>query len=304
MSRLRWLSIPTVLLLLTGFETESLNNCLAETTVECALEAAISAANSIEDNRRRAMGLAYVARVQADIGRAGDAGDMIGKVLHLKRGIMDPAAQDGLESGVARVHALLGNIETALEIAQGIGDPGRATMTYAWIAQAQAGAGDIAEARKTITLALAVAEDVPQEQLAISFSQLAIAQAHIGDRDETLAILNSAMALSERYNGDLLKARIAAVAAVAESAVGAQDRAARSLERVKELLDRMEADNAPAKDLGSVLAYLAWSQILTGDRDGSLSSVDSLKSLIATQPDGFMRSSQLAAIALVLGKAQ
>lgn len=304
MSRLRLLSIPTILLLLTGFETESLNSCLAETTVECALEEAISAANSIEDHRRRAMGLAYVARVQADIGREAEALKLIDKVLLLKRGIMDAAALNSLDAGVARVHALVGNHEIAAEIAQGIGDPGRAIMTYAWIAQAKASGGDRTGARKAVSLALAAAEGLPRERLAFPFSQLAIAEGYMGERNETLAIVNSALALSDRFNDELLKARIAAGAAVAEAAVGEQERAALSLERVMEILDRMEADGAPAKDLGSVLAYLAWAQILIGNRAEAQANVDSLKPLIANQPDGSVRSNQLAAIALVLGKVQ
>jgi tetratricopeptide (TPR) repeat protein len=304
MGELRWLLVPAALVWLTGFESASLDRCLAETTIECALEEAIAAANAAENKHQRAMGLAYVARVQADIGRGTDAMKMLDEVLFLKRGIMDVAAQNALDSSVARVHALLGNPERAAEIAQGIGDPGRAALAYAWLAQAQAGAGDSVGARKAISLALVAAEDLPREQLAFPFSQLAVAQAYMGERDETLAIVDSALALSERFDRNLIQARIAAVAAVAESAVGEQDRAADSLERVKDILSRMETGNAPAKELGSVLAYLAWAQILTGDSASAFASMDSLKPLIAAEPDGFVRSNQLAAIALVIGKGQ
>lgn len=304
MSRLRWLLVPASLFWLTGFEADSLNRCLAETTIECALDEAIAAANSVEDKRRRAMGLAYVARVQADIGRNAEALKMIDRVLFLKRGIMDAAAQNALDSSIARVYALLGNSGMAAEIAQGIGNPARATMAYAWLAQARASAGDRAGAREAISLALAVAEDLSRERLAFPFSQLAVAQAYMGEKDETLAIVDSALALSERFDEDLLQARVTAVAAVAENAVGSRERAIHSIERVQALLDKMKADDVPAKDLGSVLAYQAWSQILTGERAGALASLDSLKPLVASQPDGYVRSNQLAAIALVLGKAQ
>ena len=303
MRYLRWLAIPAALFVLTGYESRTLDRCLDETTIQCALDESAAVANSIEDVRQRASAFVYIARVQADIGQQAQARITVDKVLALKRSIMDPVFQDSLESGVARIHALLGEAERAIEIAQGIGEPARAALTNAWIAQAQAHAGDRAGARKSIARALESASDSSQEQLAYLFSQLAMAQAYMGDREETLAILDSALQLSDRFNSDLLKARTAAGAAVAESAVGETARAARSLERVQELRAEMEADHAPAKDMASVLAYLAWAQALVGDRDAALASIEPLKELIGSQLDPFSQSSQLAAVALVLAKA-
>jgi hypothetical protein len=81
------------------------------------------------------------------------------------------------------------------------------------------------------------------------------------------------------------------------------DRSKRSLVHAQELLADMESANAPASELASVLAYLAWAQALTGDREGALASTEPLKGLIRDRLDTSSQSSQLAAIALLLVKA-
>lgn len=300
----RWILLPVAFFWLTAYESRSLDECLAETTADCALDQAIAAAGEVEDRRLRAGVLSYVARVQVDIGRVADARDTIEKVLFLKRDIMDSDAHDRIAANLARVYALLGDVDKAVETVEGIGDPGRVTMAHAWIAQSQAMAGDKGGADLTISRALAAAEDLPGEQLAFVFAQMAIARAYTGDEVETLAIADSALKLSARFNSDLLRARVAALVAVAESAAGAQDRAKGSLERAKEFLADMESANAPARDRASVLAYLAWAQALTGDREGAMASTEPLKELIRDQLDSYSRSSQLAAVALVLVKAE
>ncbi|MEN8196070.1 MAG: hypothetical protein ABFS30_06100 [Pseudomonadota bacterium] len=301
---IRWMLVPAALFWLTAYESQSLDECLAETTADCALDHSIAAAGEIEDRRQRAGILSYIARVQADIGRKADARDMIEKVLFLKRDIMDSGAHDRIAANLARIYALLGDIDKAMEIVEGIGDPGRIALAYAWIAQSQANAGDKGGADMTISRALTAAKDLPREQLAFLVAQLAIAQAYTGDEVETLTIADSALELSARFNSDLLRARVATVVAVAESAAGAQGRAKMSLGRVTELLAGMESPSAPAKELASVLAYLAWAQALTGDREGALASTELLKPLIRDRLDTSSQSSQLSAIALVLVKAE
>lgn len=304
MRMLRWILLPVALFWLTAYESRSLDECLAETTVDCALDEAVLAAGKIGKQSLRATAYSYIARVQADIGREADARNMIEKVLFLKRDIMDSSAHDRIAANLARIYALLGDVDKAMEIVEGIGDPGRVTMAYAWIAQSQAMAGDKGGADMTISRTLAAAEDLSRDQLAFLFAQLAIARAYTGDEVETLAIADSALELSARFNSDLLRARVATVVAVAESAAGAQDRANISLGRVKGLLAGMESPSAPAKELASVLAYLAWAQALTGDREGALASTELLKPLIRDRLDTSSQSSQLAAIALVLVKAE
>ena len=299
----RWLLLPVAFFWLTGYESRSLDECLAETTVDCALDEAVAAAGAVEDRRQRAGVLSYVARVQADIGRAADARSTIERVLFLKRDFMDSRAHDGIDANLARTYALLGEVGKAMEIAEGIGDPGRITVAYAWIAQIRARDGDKTGADRTISLALAQAKDLSQEQLAFPFAQMAIARAYAGDREEALAIADSALKLSASFDRDMRRARVAAVVAVAESVAGAQDRARASLGRVKDYLADMESDNASARDRASVLAYLAWAQALTGDREGALASIEPLKALIGGGMDSLSQSSQLAAIALVLAKA-
>ncbi len=50
----RWLLLPAAFFWLTGYESPSLDECLAETTVDCALEEAVAAAGAVEDRRQRA----------------------------------------------------------------------------------------------------------------------------------------------------------------------------------------------------------------------------------------------------------
>lgn len=304
MREFRWILLPVAFFWLTAYESRSLDECLAETTVDCALDQSVAAARTIGDSRQRATAFAYIARVQADTGREDDARNTIERILALKRDIMDPETHDGLDSGLARVYALLGNTGKAMDILEGIGNPRRVLLTYSWIAQSQAIAGDKAGVAMSVSRALAVAEDLPREQLAFPFAQIAVARAYTGDKGEALAIADSALKLSDRFNSDLLRARVASVVAVAENAAGAQDRSRASLERVKEFLADMESTYAPAKDKASVLAYLAWAQALTGDREGALASAEPLKQLIRNRLDAYSQSSQLAAIALVLVKAE
>ncbi len=42
MRKFRWLLVPVALFWLTGYESQSLNDCLAATTADCALDEAIS----------------------------------------------------------------------------------------------------------------------------------------------------------------------------------------------------------------------------------------------------------------------
>lgn len=302
MHLLRLLLLPALVFCLAGYKGASLQACLAETTVQCALDESIAAARSLEDERERASAFAYIARVQADIGRTAEARDMLAKVYALKRGIMDSRAQDGLESGIARIHALLGERGRALEVAEGIGDPARAALTYAWIAQAQAAAGETEAAGRTIALAVEKSERSEDTQLAFLFSQLAIAQAHTGDRKVTLAVADVALRLSWKFNGNMLKARSVSAIAVAEYVAGAGERAAASLQQIRDLVAQMEADREPAKDLGSGYAYLAWAEALAGEPDNAMASLEPLKRLIGDGLEGYSQSSQLAATALVLGK--
>lgn len=304
MRMLRWLLLPAALFWLTAYESRSLDECLAETTADCALEQAIAAAGEIEDRRWRASALAYIARVQADTGREAEARNMIDKVLFLKRDIMDPSSRDWLDTNLVRIYALLGDFGKAMETLEGIGDPGRVVLTYSWIAQSQARAGDKAGVSATVSRALGVAKDLSRDQFAVPFAQMAIALAHTGDKAETLALVDSAVQLSASFDNDMLRARVATIVAVAENSAGAQDRARASLDRAQELLADMESASAPAKELASVLAYLAWAQALTGDREGALDSTETLKVLIRDRLDTSSQSSQLAAIALVLVKAQ
>ena len=193
MRMLRWILLPVAFFWLTAYESRSLDECLAETTVDCALDQSIAAAGEIEDRRQRAGALSYIARVQADIGREADARDTIEKVLFLKRDFMDSDAHDGIAANLARIYALLGDVDRAMETVEGIGDPGRVTMAHAWIAQSQARAGDKGGADMTISRALAAAEDLSREQLAFLFAQMAIARAYTCDKEDTLAIADSAL---------------------------------------------------------------------------------------------------------------
>ena len=208
MRKFHWLLLPVALFWLTGYQSSALNECLAETTVDCAIDQSAAVAVTIEERRERARALAYIARVQADTGREADARKTIDKILALKRDIMDANTQDGLDSSLARIQGLLGDFGKALEIVEGIGNPGRVVLTYAWIAQSQAMAGDEAGFDLSVSKALAAAENVPRDRLAFPFAQLAIAHGYMGDHEEALAIADSALKLSGKFNSDPIQARV------------------------------------------------------------------------------------------------
>ncbi|MCK4867195.1 MAG: hypothetical protein KAT39_04030, partial [Alphaproteobacteria bacterium] len=166
MRKFRWLLLPAALFWLTGYEAQSLDECLTETTAACAIDQAVLAARKISKQTLRATAYSYIARVQADAGRDSDARAHLAQVSLLKREIQEPGLRDGISANQVRVHAMLGEFGEALAFAESIGNPLAAVRAWSWVAESQARAGDNAGADQSIERALAAAAELPMEQMA------------------------------------------------------------------------------------------------------------------------------------------
>ncbi len=290
MRKFRWLLLPAALFWLTGYEAQSLDECLAETTAACAIDQAVLAARKISKQTLRATAYSYIARVQADAGRDSDARAHLAQVSLLKREIQEPGLRDGISANQVRVHAMLGEFGEALAFAESIGNPLAAVRAWSWVAESQARAGDNAGADQSIERALAAAAELPMEQMAYPMALMAIAKAHEGEREEALAAAGAALDLASRYNDELWQARVASLAAVARAAAGERCQAAESLARAEAHLSRMVADGAPVEKHGSALAFIAWAEALSGDRERARTRLEPLKELIRDLPDHYWRS--------------
>jgi tetratricopeptide (TPR) repeat protein len=302
MRKFRWLLLLAALVWLTGYEAQSLDECLAETTVDCAIDQAVVAARKIDKPTLRAAAYSYIARVQADAGRDAGAREHLVLVGILKRQIMEPRLRGGISANQARIHALLGEMDQALAKAESVHEPAAAVRAWSWVAESQARAGDNEGADRSVERALSAAAEMPQERIAFPLALMAIAKAHAGDRDEALAAAAAALDLASRYDDELWQARVASLAAVAQAAAGERDQAVESLARAAAHLSRLTEGGAPPEQPSSALAYIAWAQALAGDGDGARARLDDLKALIREMPDHYWRSVSLAAIALVLAK--
>lgn len=296
----RWLLLPAAMFWLTAYESQSLDQCLAETTVDCALDEAALAAQKIDDRSRRAMAYSYLARVQADAGRYADARENLTVAGILKRGIMDPRPRDGISSNQARVHALLGEFDKALAIAEDISNPTVAVRAWSWIAASQATAGDNTGANLSVERALTAAADIPQERIGFPLALMAIAKAYAGKHDEALAAAVAALDIASRYEDDLWQARVASLAAVAQAAAGEREQARESLARAATNLSRLVGDRAPLEQRGSAQAFIAWAQALSGDGEGARAGLEALKVPIRDMPNPYWPSIFLSVTALVL----
>jgi tetratricopeptide (TPR) repeat protein len=304
MRKFRWLLLPAALVWLTGYEAQSLDECLAETTVDCAIDQAVVAARKIDKPTLRAAAYSYIARVQADAGRDAGAREHLVLVGILKRQIMEPGLRDGISSNQARVHALLGEMDQALAIAENVHESAAAVRAWSWVAESQARAGDNEGANQSIVRALTAAAEMPQERIAFPLALMAIAEAQAGERDEALEAAAAALELASRYDDQLWQARVASLAAVAQAAAGDRGQAVESLVRAEVHLSRLSEGDAPPEQRSSALAFIAWAQALAGDGPGARARLEDLKALIREMPDHYWRSISLSAIALVLAKSE
>lgn len=302
MRKLRWVLIPAALFWLTGYEAQPLSDCLTETAIDCALEQAAVAANQVGKDGQRAIAYSYIARVAADAGRYADARKYLDLAGSIKRTLIEVTYRDGISRNQARVHAMMGEFAEAIALAEGIGDAAAASMAWSWIADSQARAGDIAGADRSLALALEAASELPAEKLGFSMALMAVVKADQGARDEAMGAADAALKLSRRYDDDMIQARVASLAAVAQAAVGEQGRARESLALAEAGLARMAEDGAPSQQRGSALSYIVWAQALSGDGDGARARLGEVKALVPEIADHYYRSTYLAAIALVLAK--
>ena len=277
MRKYRWLLLPAALFWLTGYESRSMDECLAETTVGCAIDQAVLAARTIGDQSQRAAAYSYIARVNADTGHDADAREYLALAGVAKREVMAPNLRAGISASQARINAMLGEFGEALALAEAIDNPVAAVRAWSWIAESQARAGDNTGADRSIERALAVAAKLPVEQMAFPMAMMAVAKAHEGEHEEALAVADAALDLASRYDNDLWQARVASLVAVAQAEAGEHIRAAKSLARATAHLSRLVADGAPVEQHGSALAFIAWAEALSGDSAGARTRLEALK---------------------------
>lgn len=304
MRKHRWLLLPAALLWLSGYEAQSLDRCLAETTVECALDGAVDAARQIKLQYERAVAYAYIARVEAGAGMPDAARQHLGEVKLLKREVPGPALRDGISANQARVRAMLGEFGEALDMAEGIRDPVAAVRAWTWIAENQAKAGDNASADRSLERALAAAAELGPAQMAFPMAMMAIVRVRQGAFADGLAAAKAARAIASDYDEVLWQVRVASLVAVAEAAAGKKEQAHETIQQAVRNMHGMVEGGASAKEHMSALAYVAWAKALSGDEEGAQAELDQLKMLIDDFPDHFWRSISLSAIALVLAKAE
>lgn len=304
MRRLRWLLIPAVLLWSFGAQGQSLKECLANATIDCALAQAVLAAGNAETNGKRGLAYSYIARVAADAGRYADARRYYGEAGAIKRSLIEVNLRDGISGNQARVRAMMGEFGQAMTLADGITNAAVAARSWSWIAHAQAIAGDRAGSDLSLERALELATEISQDRLAFSLALMGVVRAHQGERDDALGAVDAALELADRYEPELIQVRVAALATVARAAAGESELAKEALALAEAGLGRMKQDGAPARDRSSAVSYIAWSQALSGDGAGARARLEEMTALVPEIADPYFRSIYLAAIALVLTKSE
>lgn len=304
MSRLRWLLVPVVLFWSAGAQGQSLEECLANATIDCALAQAVEAADLAETDDRRGLAYSYIARVAADAGRYADARRYYREADVIKRGLAEVNLRDSISGNQARVHAMMGEFGEAMALADDIVNIGVAVRSWSWIAHAQAVAGDRAGSDLSLKTALELAAGIPRDRLAFSLALMGVVRAHQDERDDALGAVRAALELADRYEPEMIQVRVAALATVARAVAGEGELAKEALARAEAGLDRMKKDSAPASDQSSAMSYIAWSQALSGDGVGARRRLDEMAGLARQIADPYYRSIYLAAIALVLAKSE
>ncbi len=220
MSRLRWLLILSVLFWSVAAQGQSLEKCLANATIDCALAQAVIAANAAEMDGQRGLAYSYIARVAADAGRYADARRYYAEAGAIKRSLIEVNFREAISGNQVRVHAMMGEFGEAMTLADGIADAVVASRSWSWIAHGQAVAGDRRGSGLSLNKALELAGDISQERLAFSLGLMGVVRAHQGERDDALGAVEAALELADRYEPEIIQVRVAALAAVARAAAG------------------------------------------------------------------------------------
>jgi tetratricopeptide (TPR) repeat protein len=304
MSRLQWLLILTVLWWSAAAQAQSLEECLANATIDCALAQAVIAANAVKTDGQRGLAYSYIARVAADGGRYADARRYYDEASVIKRGLIEVNFRDAISGNQVRVHAMMGEFGEAISLADGIANKAVASRSWSWIAHAQAIAGDRAGSGLSLDRALEMAAEMSQDRLAFSMALMGVVRADQGEREDALGAVDAALELADRYEPDIIRVRVAALAMVARAVAGESELAKEALVSAEAGLRRMEQDGATARDLSSAMSYIAWSQALSGDGVGAQARLHEMINLVPEVVDPYYRSIYLAAIALVLTKSE
>ena len=304
MSRLRWLLILAALFWSPAAQGQSLEECLANATIDCALAQAVLAANAAETDGKRGLAYSYIARVAADAGRYADARRYYGEASAIKRSLIEVKYLEAISGNQVRVHAMMGEFGEAMTLADGIVDAVVASRSWSWIAHAQAIAGDRAGSDLSLKRALELAAELSQDRLAFSLALMGVVRAHQGEHDDALSAVNAALELADRYEPAIIQVRVAGLAAVARAAAGERELAMEALVLAERGLIGMKQAGAPARDQSSALSYIAWAQALGGGGAGVQVRLNEMTALVPEVDDPYYRSIYLAAIALVLAKSE
>ena len=300
MSRLRWLLILAALFWSAAAQGQSLEECLANATIDCALAQAVLAANAAETDGKRGLAYSYIARVAADAGRYADARRYYGEASAIKRSLIEVKYLAAISGNQSRVHAMMGEFGEAMTLADAV----VASRSWSWIAHAQAIAGDRAGSDLSLKRALELAAELSQDRLAFSLALMGVVRAHQGEHDDALSAVNAALELADRYEPEIIQVRVAGLAAVARAAAGERELAMEALALAERGLIGMKQAGAPARDQSSALSYIAWAQALGGGGAGVQVRLNEMTALVPEVDDPYYRSIYLAAIALVLAKSE
>jgi RNA polymerase sigma factor (sigma-70 family) len=219
--------------------------------VQAMLEEALKTTPLIQDPTQRVWILCDIARMKARLGQQDGAAATVRLALVAVKGLDDEQLQGHRLRDVARCQADIGDIEGALATAGSIPSPDERAGAVADIAAAQAGAGRVAEARRT---AQRITASKFREGDALR--RIAIAQARAGDFGAAVGTL-AAVTDSPR------KPRYLAAIAAEQARTG-DPVAARHLfdEAVRMADDLRGAERGEARD--TVLTILAGTQAAVG----------------------------------------
>ena len=176
------------------------------------VDAAVEAANAIQNPVERARALVGAASIQVKAGDLSGAGQTLGQATSAIDAIEDSLSKAELLARLSVVSATVGDaagpnpndlLDRALTIAESIDSPHARLAAFRNIATAQASTNDTNGARKNFAEAVAVARTVElRHGRAYRLAQLALLQANAGLADEARKTASEAIAAAEEFSPD------------------------------------------------------------------------------------------------------
>ena len=170
------------------------------------------------DEKERTMTLALVAPVQAQVGDRAKAQEAASRMLAFAQ-TLDDEERDRTLLLILRAHLKAGDTVQALAFAQMLADEGSRARLLAFVAQAQAQAGDRAGSQETVAQALALARTLDEKERVDTLAEIVPALAQAGDHAEVQATLAWVLARTQMI-GEWPRTRILAHIAQAQAYMG------------------------------------------------------------------------------------